>query len=131
VDGGADLELMMREGLVHEGWVAPAAAITAAGAYQWLWPLEPSLNAPAVGKLPVMLMNSASDERVPRAAILKLQASLPQAAVRWRPEPHVQPGQKTVIERLTHEVNAWLRQSDPPEPAAPAQKARAALADPH
>src|SRR5439155_1035813 len=70
LDGGADLELMMRAGLEHEGWLSAAAAITAAGAYQWVWPLEPVLNAPAAAQVPGLVMNSTDDERVPPAAAL-------------------------------------------------------------
>jgi len=131
LDGGADLELMMRAGLEHEGWLSAAAAITAAGAYQWVWPLEPMLNAPAAAQVPVLVMNSTDDERVPRAAALKLQASLPHATVHWRSGPHVLPSAKDVIWRLTHEVDVWLRASDAPAKAASAPRTRASLSEPH
>ena len=128
VDGGADLEMMIRAGLEREHWVSAAAALSAAGAMQWLWPLEPMLNAPVAARLPVLLMNSTSDERVPRASVVKLQASLPHATIRWRSGPHLRPSQKDVFSRLTREVDAWLRALDT---AAPAERPRAALPDPH
>ena len=125
MDGGADIELMIRAALEHEGWPGPAAAASAAGAYQWLWPLEPVLNAPPAARLPVLLLNTTSDQRIPRASIDKLRASLPHAAVRWRSGPHIQPSQRDVIERLTRDVLAWLRATEPP----PGAKPRAALSD--
>jgi len=125
VDGGADLEMAIRAGLEREHWVSAAAALSAAGAMQWLWPLEPLLNAPAAARLPVLLMNSESDERVPRASILKLQASLPHATLRWRSGPHIRPSQKDVFARLTREVDAWLRATEPG-----ASRPRASLTDP-
>jgi len=128
VDGGADLEMMIRAGLEREHWVSAAAALSAAGAMQWLWPLEPTLNAPVAARLPVLLMNSVSDERVPRASVLKLQASLPQATIRWRTGPHLRPNQKDVFARLTREVDTWLRALDT---AAPGERPRASLPDPH
>jgi len=131
VDGGADLETMIRAGLEREGWVSGAAALSAAGAMQWLWPLEPMLNAPVAARLPVLLMNSASDERVPRASVLKLQESLPHATIRWRSGPHLRPSQKDVFARLTLEVDAWLRATEPAAPGAAASRPRAALTDPH
>jgi pimeloyl-ACP methyl ester carboxylesterase len=109
LDGGADLEGMIRVGLEREGWVSAAAAVSAAGAMQWLWPLEPTLNAPAAVRLPVLLLNSRGDELVPRASVLKLQASLPHATVRWREGGHIRPSQKDVFARLTRDVDAWLR----------------------
>ena len=131
VDGGADLELMIRAGLAREHWVSGAAALAAAGAMQWLWPLEPELNAPVAARLPVMLMNSVSDERVPRAAVQKLQASLPHAEIRWRSGPHLRPSQKDVFARLTREVDAWLRGLNAEAPGAGASRPNAALPDPH
>jgi pimeloyl-ACP methyl ester carboxylesterase len=128
VDGGADLEMMIRAGLAREGWMSGPAALSAAGAMQWLWPLEPTLNAPAAARLPVLLMNSTGDERVPRASVLKLQASLPHATIRWRNGPHIRPSQKDVFARLTREVDAWLRAA---EPGAPASRPSASLPDPH
>lgn len=124
VDGGADLEMMIRAGLERERWVSGAAALSAAGAMNWLWPLEPMLNAPAAARLPVLLMNSTDDDRVPRAAVSKLQASLPHATIRWRSGPHLRPSQKDVFARLTREVDAWLRAAEPATPA------RASLTNP-
>jgi hypothetical protein len=70
-------------------------------------------------------MNSTSDERVPRASVLKLQASLPHATIRWRSGPHIRPSQKDVFVRLTREVDAWLRAAEPG-----ASRPRASLTDP-
>ena len=109
VDAGADLELLVRDALRREGWLSGPAALSAAGAFQWLWPLEPALNAPAAAGLPVLLMNSTGDERVPRASAARLHASLPHATVRWRNGPHLRPSQRGVIARLVADVNAWLR----------------------
>jgi hypothetical protein len=125
MDGGADIELMIRAALEHEGWPGPAAAASAAGAYQWLWPLEPTLNAPLAARLPVLLLNTTSDQRIPRASIDKLRASLPHAEVRWRSGPHIQPSQRDVIEHITRDVLAWLRGTEAPAGAKP----RAALGD--
>ena len=128
VDGGADLELLIRTALQREGWLAPAAAISAAGAYQWIWPLEPTLNAPAAARLPVLLMNSADDDQIPRESVSKLHAGLPGATVRWRSGPHIRSNQLDLIARLSRDVNAWLRSLEPSNPAA--QRPRAALAEP-
>jgi hypothetical protein len=126
VDGGADIEHMIQAALVNEGWLSAAAAVSAAGAYQWLWPLEPTLNAPAAARLPVLLLNSSSDQRIPRESIEKLQASLPHATVRWRSGPHIEPTQKDVFARLVRDVNGWLRGTEPPAGPRPS----AALANP-
>ena len=112
VDGGADLELMIRAGLEREGWMSGPAAVSAAGAYQWIWPLEPTLNASRAARLPVLLMNSANDDRVPRESVTRLHACLPHATVRWRNNPHLRPNQLDVIARLSREVEAWLRAVD-------------------
>jgi hypothetical protein len=127
IDGGADIEHMIQAALEHEGWLSAPAAVSAAGAYQWLWPLEPTLNAPVAARLPVMLLNSSSDERIPRESIQKLQASLPHATVRWRTGPHIELKQKDVFAQLVRDVNGWLRGIEPPAAARPS----AALASPH
>ena len=112
VDGGADLELLIRAALVREGWAKPAASVSAAGAFQWIWPLEPTLNARAAQGVPVLVLNGAADERVPRASATKLHQSLPHATVRWRAGTHIRPGQLDVIERLAREADAWLKAHD-------------------
>jgi fermentation-respiration switch protein FrsA (DUF1100 family) len=129
VDAGADLELLVRDALRREGWLGGPASLTAAGAFQWLWPLEPALNAPAAAGLPVLVLNSTGDERVPRASAAKLHASLPHATVRWREGPHLRPSQAGVIRRIVGEVNAWLgaqrpartRAAGAPAPGTPAR----------
>jgi hypothetical protein len=127
IDGGADIEHMIQAALEHEGWLSAPAAVSAAGAYQWLWPLEPTLNAPVAARLPVMLLNSSSDERIPRESIQKLQASLPHATVRWRTGPHIEPHPEGRVSRsLVRDVNGWLRGTEPPAAARPS----AALANP-
>ena len=120
VDAGADLELLMRVGLERHGWLHGPASVTAALAYQRVWPLEPALNARAAARLPVLLMNSAHDERMPRSAVVKLHASLPRATVRWRSGPHMRPGQRDVIARLARDADAWLRARDAAPPATAA-----------
>jgi len=130
VDAGADLEMLMRAGLEREGWLPGAAAVTAAGAYQWIWPLEPTLNAAAAARLPVLIMNAADDEQIPRASAMKLQASLPQASVRWRAGSHVHMSQLDVIARLSREVEAWLRRGEPVPAGASAPRPSAALTTP-
>jgi len=132
VDAGADLEMLMRAGLEREGWLRGPASVTAALAYQRVWPLEPSLTGRAAARLPVLLMNSARDERTPRAAVAKLHACLPHATVRWRSGPHLRPGQRDVIARLARDADAWLRARDParagvsasPEPRASTREPR-------
>jgi fermentation-respiration switch protein FrsA (DUF1100 family) len=119
VDAGADIELLVSDALQREGWHRGPAELSAAGAIQWLWPLEPALNAPAATGLPVLLMNSTGDERVPRASAAKLHASLPHATVRWRNGPHLRPSQPGVIARLVADVNTWLR-GQPARPRAAA-----------
>src|SRR5262245_44476385 len=126
VDGGADIERMIQAALQNEGWMSAPAAVSAAGAYQWLWPLEPALNAPAAARIPVLLLNSSSDQRIPRESIQKLQAALPHATVRWRTGPHIEVNQKNVFAQLVRDVNAWLRGTEPPAASRP----RAALGDP-
>jgi predicted esterase len=130
VDAGADLELLIRTALQREGWLAPAAALSAAGACQWIWPMEPTLNAPAAARLPVLLMNSADDELIPSESVAKLHQSLPNAVARWRTGKHIQAHQLDLIARLARDVDAWLRSLPPGNPATPAPRPRAALADP-
>ncbi len=109
LDGGADLEMLIRAGLEREGWYRGAASLSALAAFHWIWPLEPTLNSQAAARIPVLLVNSSSDERVPRASISKLHAGLPHATVRWRPGSHIRPSQHDVIARLTRDADAWLR----------------------
>ena len=112
VDGGADLERMIRAGLEREGWMSGPASVAAAGAWQWIWPMEPTLNLDGAARLPVLLMNSTNDDRVPRESVTKLHASLPHATVRWRTDKHLRPSQLDVIARLSREVDAWLHAID-------------------
>jgi len=118
LDGAADLGALIRAGLMHEGWPAAKAAPTAALAYGLVWPLEPSLHTAAAARLPVLLINGLHDERLPRACVDKLRASLPSATVRWRKGGHLDPGQPDMIARITAEAEGWLRAlSAPPVPA--------------
>jgi len=120
VDGGADLEMLIRAGLEREGWHRGAASLSAAGAFHWVWPLEPALNAPAAARLPVLLVNSSSDERVPRASASKLHACIPHATVRWRSGAHLRPSQRDVIARLARDTYAWLHAREGARPSVAA-----------
>lgn len=108
VDGAADLETLLRVGLLREGcprWLArPAAAL----AYRLARPLEPALNAPAAAGRRVMLVNAERDEYLPRRCILRLHAAFPGATVLWRTEPHIRPGRRGDIAAMARDVDAWL-----------------------
>lgn len=123
VDGGADLEMLIGSALEREGWAKGPASLSAAGAFQWIWPLEPMLNAKAAAKIPVLCLNGANDERVPRASAVKLHESLPHATVRWRSGTHINPIQREVIGRMARDVETWLRAHDRSGPAATAKSA--------
>lgn len=108
LDGGADLALLLRAGLERERIPGGPARSLAAVAARLIAPLEPARNAPAAARLPVLVINSEDDERVPRAAAVRLHASLPGADIRWRPGRHVRPRRGPEITGLTAEVSAWL-----------------------
>jgi hypothetical protein len=74
--------------------------------------MEPTLNLAGASRLPVLLMNSTNDDRIPRDCVTKLHASLPHATVRWRTDKHLRPNQLDVIARLSRDVEAWLRAVD-------------------
>jgi pimeloyl-ACP methyl ester carboxylesterase len=120
VDGAADLRALMRAGLLGEHWPRWLASLGAALAFRLVRPLEPLLHAEAAADLPVLLISSERDRRLPRAAVIGLHAALPNATVRWRPGAHIRPRQLDLVAALAIEVDAWLREQVSASPRRPA-----------
>ena len=118
IDGAADLEGLLRAGLVRERVPRPIAGPAAALAARLVRPLEPTLNAPAAPAC-VMLVNAERDELLPRRCIDRLHAAYPMATVRWRAEPHVRPDRLESIATMAREVDAWLDSACAREARAP------------
>ncbi len=89
-------------------WAAPRAVVAALANVLAAGPrLAPERWVPRVSPRPVVLINAADDERLPRSAILTLHDSTraPREII-WLPGLHVQSNRKGVIEELVRTVLA-------------------------
>src|SRR5439155_21564128 len=108
IDGAAGLQDQLRAELRAALRPRALAAPLAALAYRLVRPLEPALQAEAAAGLPVLMINAADDERMPRAGVERLRASIPNAVCMSRPGKHIRPGASVEIAAVASRVASWL-----------------------
>jgi hypothetical protein len=117
IDGAADLESVLLFWLRARHWPDLLAIPTSAAASWLIRPLEPSVHAGKLPRVPVLIVNSKRDELLPARAVARLHAVFPQAQIRWRSGGHLRPRPGEVIAALAHQVGSWLEALEQPSAA--------------
>jgi fermentation-respiration switch protein FrsA (DUF1100 family) len=116
VQGGADTYSLLLAGLREEiGWMPARRAVAGLANTLASGPrLTPEVWVGRVSPRPVVLINTLSDERIPRASAEQLHAAArdPKESV-WLPGLHVQPNRPDVLDAL---IAAVLDRIDAPRP---------------
>ena len=106
--GGGDIATMAYYAFADRGpaWVMRALA----WGLSWVAaPLEPTRYAPDVAPRPVLMVNAADDEFIPRSSVLELYGALGQPKrMVWLESAHIATGDDQVVEGLMSITLEWM-----------------------
>jgi fermentation-respiration switch protein FrsA (DUF1100 family) len=106
--GGGDIATMAYYAFADRGpaWVMRSLAL----GLSWVAaPLEPTRYAPDVAPRPVLMVNAADDEFIPRSSVLELYGSLRQPKrMVWLESAHIATGDEDVVDGLMSITLEWM-----------------------
>ena len=112
VDGGADLDRLLRAEVSHaaRGGIVGAIVGAAAGVLgaRLLSSLEPARHLASARELPALLVDAEREERVPQACVERLRETFPQADRATHVGGHVRAENAQQIASLVEIVWGWL-----------------------
>ncbi|MBI1722895.1 MAG: hypothetical protein HYR48_03175 [Gemmatimonadetes bacterium] len=112
--GGGNQRLIWYSRLASRIPSRPLRGATAAGLALLLRPLEPTRWVPRIAPRPLLLVNGADDEWIPRQAVEALYAAAgtPKRVI-WVSGRHMRPDDVALLKELSDSTTSWLRAAMP------------------